>query len=69
MQIKLPTSSTQRVPNFDRIFPINPDFVADISRITGARDVHWHASDFAAGHAEIFQIRNFRLGYSLQQPR
>ena len=67
MQIELPACRRDRIPDLYRVFPVHPDFIAQISGISGARNVNRHASDFARGHAEVFQISNFRLGYGLQQ--
>ena len=57
----------QRVPNLHSIGPVNPDFVAQIAGVAGARNVHGHAGDFAASDAKIFQVRNIGFGYGFQQ--
>ena len=49
-----------RVPDFHRVVPRHPDFIAQIAGVSGARDVHGNAADLAAGHAEIFEIGDVR---------
>ena len=53
--------------NFNSIIPWHPDFVSQIAGVAGAGDVDGNAGNFAAGDAEIFQIRDIGFGDGLQQ--
>src|SRR5215472_15317639 len=60
----------ERVPDFDRrvasAIQRYPDFVSEIAGVTGARDVHGHAGNFAAGYAKVFQVGDIGFGHALQ---
>src|SRR5437868_4527612 len=57
----------QRIPDFDRVIPGDPDFIAEIAGVSSTRDVHRNACDLAMSYAKIFQVRDVGFGYGLQQ--
>ena len=63
----MPAFAREGVPDFDGIFPGNPDLVAEVAGVAGTRDVHGHAGDFAAGDAKIFQVGDVGFGDFLEQ--
>ncbi len=56
-----------RVPDFHRIVPRNPDLIAQIAGVSGARNIHENVADLAAGHAEIFEIGDVGFGDRFEQ--
>ena len=46
----------ERVPDFHRIVPRHPDFVAQVAGVSGARNVHGHAGDLSARHRKYFRL-------------
>ena len=57
----------QLVEHFDGIIPVDPDFVAQVAGVAGARNVHGNAGNFAVGHAEIFERGNVGVRHGVQQ--
>ena len=56
-----------RVPDFDRVVPRHPYFVAEVAGVSGARDVDENVADLAARHAEIFEIGDVRFRNRFEQ--
>src|SRR5262249_13530809 len=46
----------------------DPDLVAEVARVAGARDVYGHARDRARRDAEVLQVREVRVGDAREQP-
>src|SRR2546430_1306802 len=54
LQIERRPGPHQRVPHRERARPRDPDLVAEVAGVAGARNVDRHARDLAAGHTKIF---------------
>ena len=67
MNVEGLTFADQRVPDFYRVFPGHPDFVAQISGVAGAGDIDGNAGDFSAGDAKIFQVGDIGVGDGFQE--
>ena len=67
MDVELATFGHQFVENPEAIIPWHPNFVTQVTGVTGARNINGHAGDFAVSHAEIFQAGNVGIGDGVQQ--
>jgi len=62
MNVENFTHGHELVPDFHGVIPGNPDFVAEVTSVSGAGDVHGDAGDFSVRDAKIFEIGNAGVG-------
>src|SRR5438105_13287361 len=67
MDVELPTSVHNRVPDFNGVIPWNPDLVPQVARVTGAGDVYKNVTNLAASHSKILEIGDVGFGHRLEQ--
>ena len=66
MQVEALASIGECIPDLHRLFPGNPDLVAEVSGIARTRDIDGNTGNGSVGHAEVFQVLDFGLGHGFE---